>query len=175
MRCDVARNTYAADLLKSEHTHLLMLDSDHIHPPDIVQRLARWMVEDPARLVVGGLNFRRGEPFDPCAYVKDEDGAVLGLTDWGDLVECHSIGTGCILISREVFERIPPPWFGYDVTAFPEYPSDDIFFCNLCRQHDIKLFCDTTTTSPHLIESAVGKDTFVNYFDQRLGGQHARS
>ncbi len=81
-RCDIARNSFAQDLLNSDHTHLLMLDSDHVHPTDIIQRLVRWVLEDSRRLVVGGLNFRRGEPYDACAYLKDDDDTIYTLTEW---------------------------------------------------------------------------------------------
>ena len=45
-RTDLARNKAAAMLLDSDFTHLIMLDVDHKHPPDIVQRLSQWFLRD---------------------------------------------------------------------------------------------------------------------------------
>ncbi|RPJ24411.1 MAG: glycosyltransferase family 2 protein [Planctomycetaceae bacterium] len=111
-RTDVARNKMAMQLLQSDFTHLLMLDVDHIHPTDIVQRLARWVVADPGKQVIGGLNFRRGEPYEPCCFLIGPDGRYYAPAEWErGLVKVDIIGTGSILISREVFERMQPPWF----------------------------------------------------------------
>ena len=38
-RTDLVRNKMAEHLLKSNFSHLIMLDIDHVHPMDIVQRL----------------------------------------------------------------------------------------------------------------------------------------
>ena len=82
MRNDRARDMFVRRLLISNATHLLMLDSDHTHPRDIVARLARWVIDDPSRLVVGGLNFRRSEPFDPCAFLPDGRGGIYAPVEW---------------------------------------------------------------------------------------------
>lgn len=37
-RIDVTRCRMAQTLLKGDHTHLIMLDADHIHPPETVHR-----------------------------------------------------------------------------------------------------------------------------------------
>ena len=108
---DEARNQAAIALLKSDFTHLLMLDIDHVHPYNIVQRLARWVIMDNGIQVVGGLNYRRSEPHDPCAYRMDENGAMYAIEfdkDNSQLVEVDRLGTGSILIAREVFEKQSP-------------------------------------------------------------------
>jgi len=73
IRTDLARNQSAINLLKSDFTHHLMIDADHVHPYDLVERLAKWVILDPDVWVVGGLNFRRGAPYEPCAFVYGED------------------------------------------------------------------------------------------------------
>ena len=45
-RTDVNRNEAARQFLASSYTHLCMLDSDHLHPPDVVEQLARWVLEE---------------------------------------------------------------------------------------------------------------------------------
>ena len=139
-RTDLARNRASMELLKSDFTHLLMLDIDHVHPHDIIQRLAKWVVADPKKYqVVGGLNFRRSEPYDPCAYKIGDDGSMYTIA-WekdDEIVEVDRLGTGSILIAREVLETIPPPWFVNDYSQGwrDAWPGEDIGFNKLCVQH----------------------------------------
>lgn len=162
-RTDVNRNKMARLLLETDFTHLFMMDLDHLHPADIVERHARWVLEDPTRLVVGGLHFRRGEPFEPCAFVFGPDNALHAPVEWEPgLAPVHALGHGTILIHRSVFERLGQPWWAYDYGSAEEgvYPSEDMYFSYLCREAGITLWCDTTTTSPHLITSVVDEGTF---------------
>jgi len=169
MRTDLYRNLIATELLKSDYTHVLMLDADHQHPTDIIQRLARWVIADPNVKVVGGLNFRRGEPFEPCAFMQDKDGQVYSIKEWDQgLVQVDAIGTGSILISREVFEVCEPPWFYnvYDYAWEGQYPGEDIGFSKRCFDAGIPLYVDTTTSSPHLLDAFVTEHTFRSHFDE---------
>lgn len=154
-RNDIARCKFAEFLLTSTFTHLLMLDSDHVHPPDIVPRLARWFLAYPGEVqICGGLNFRRGEPYDPCAFIDPGDGSYRRMAEWGTgAIEVDALGTGSIMIAREVFEALPhetgQPWFGYDY-SIEGWPGTDMWFSSRCRKAGISLWCDTTTISPHI-------------------------
>jgi len=167
-RTDLARNKAAIELLKSDFTHLLMLDIDHVHPPDIIQRLARWVLSDPKQFqVVGGLNFRRSEPYDPCAYKKGDDGTMWTI-EWNEdttLMEVDRLGTGSILIAREVFETIPPPWFTNDYSQAwrDAWPGEDIGFSKLCNQAGIKLWVDCTVTSPHITPALIDNHNWEHW------------
>lgn len=160
MRTDLARNRASIELLKSNFTHLLMLDIDHVHPHNIIQRLAKWVVEDPKKYqVVGGLNFRRSAPYDPCAYRVAKDGTMTTVA-WDEndtILEVDRLGTGSIMISREVFEALPPPWFTNDYSQAwrDAWPGEDIGFSKLCRENGIKLWVDVTVTSPHFTPSII--------------------
>ena len=171
-RCDIHRNEYGRLMLNNRRfSHLIMLDSDHTHPPDVVQRLAQSAAQHPDKLVIGGLNFRRTEPFDPCIFKYDPAGKLRQPVKWGKgLLEVDVLGHGCVIIAREVFERIPPPWWLYEYNGdysdpskeYP-FPSDDVGFSLLCAKHGIKLWCDTTLTSPHIGETLVGPEPFKEY------------
>ena len=171
-RTDLARNRFAIKLLESDYTHLLMLDIDHVHPRDIIQKLARWPLMDPDIQVVGGLNFRRSEPYEPCCFFKDpETGMVNAPGDWSPgLLKVDYIGTGSILIAREVFERIEPPWFqnvyGIEANWDDEWPGEDIGFSEKCQRAGIAMYVDTTTTSPHVGDRLIGEKTFRAYLEQ---------
>lgn len=166
-RTDINRNRIGKWLLDHpEYTHVMMLDLDHLHAPDIVERLAAWVLDDPSRLVVGGLHFRRAAPFDPCAFLFGPDGHLHAPVEWQPgLMEVHAIGHGTILIAREFFERVPEPWWAYTYEAVERnvFPSEDMWFSYVCRQNGVKMWVDTTVTSPHLIFNLVDADTFHRF------------
>lgn len=179
-RADVHRNEMADVLLKSDYTHLCMLDSDHMHPSDIVERLARWFMQDSTRLVIGGLNFRRAEPFDPCIFVRCEDGKLRPPFNWpARLFQVDAMGMGSILIHRKLFETLSYPWFAY---AYPErgaFPSEDMFFSNMCGARDVALWCDPSAVSPHLGQTAIHEAHFRQWVEQntqsiKVDGQPAQ-
>jgi hypothetical protein len=165
-RTDLARNRLALHLLTSDFTHIVMLDLDHTHPTDIVQRLMAHFYTDPTLRVVGALNFRRGEPYDPCAYIKGDDGKFYPMAEWEPgLVKVDALGTGSIAIAREVFEQIEPPWFFNDYSRVMDdvWPGEDIGFSEKCSAAGIDLWCDTTLTSPHLIDAVVEESAYRQY------------
>ena len=165
-RNDIARCKFGEFLMNSKYTHLLMLDSDHIHPEHIVPRLARWFRAYPEEVrVVGGLNFRRGAPYDPCAFVDPGDGAFRRMAQWSPgAIEVDALGSGSIMIHRSVFEQLPHvsknPWFGYDYTNVEDWPGTDMWFSRRCREAGIALWCDTTTTSPHVGDRLIDEATY---------------
>ena len=171
MRTDLARNRASMELLKTDFTHLLMLDIDHVHPTDIIQRLARWVLKDPKKYqVVGGLNFRRSEPYDPCAYKVGPDNSMHTIT-WekdDEIMEVDRLGTGSILIAREVFETIPPPWFWNDYSQSwrDAWPGEDIGFNKKCVENGIKMWVDLTVTSPHITPAIIDGSTWQVWRDK---------
>jgi hypothetical protein len=147
-------------------THLLMLDIDHKHPPNIIQRLARWTLQEPFAKVVGGLNFRRSKPFDPTCGFWGDDGKYYPPASWQQgLIKVDALGTGSILIAREVFEQIEPPWFRFDYSRVwaDEWPGEDLGFSKLCNEHGIDLYVDTTVTSPHMKAAMITEESFKEY------------
>jgi len=169
-RTDMARNLAARALVESEFSHLIMLDQDHLHDIQIVQKLTRWIRNDPTKQIVGALYFRRGEPYEPQAFKQREDGLYYFLEDWdADLVEVDVIGTGAICIAREVFEALTPPYFWYDYSHFNDKgsefisASEDVQFCKSARAAGFRIWCDTTIKMPHLISGKVNEITYRNY------------
>ena len=169
---DVARNRAVEQLLKSDLTHILMLDMDHIHPANIIQRLAGWFIVKPEVQVVGGLNYKRGVPYFPCCFIKDENGYAYP-TEWeSGLMPVDMVGTGSIMIAREVFEKMERPWFYYPYEQLKEpdgnYLSDDWGFAYKCKDLGIQQYVDTDMTSPHITEGLVTEETFREYDRQMI-------
>jgi hypothetical protein len=163
-RTDVARNLAAEELLSSDYTHLLMLDSDQVHSAAEVMQLISRVVTDPEKQVIGGLYFRRGGLNEPLAFVKRDDGYHY-IADWKDgIFEVDIIGTGCILIDRRVFEALPRPYFAYSYDAAAnipaEYPTEDVFFCQAARAAGIKIWVDTLARSDHMTNARIDETTY---------------
>ena len=173
-RTDIARNAFASYLLDHpEFSHLVMLDLDHRHPTDIVERLARWCENAPHVIqMVGGLSFRRREPYDPLMWVR-QDGHYYVPGEWDPgLAEGDMIGFGAVMIARSVFEALAPPWFTYDYSRAAEgtWPTEDIGFCQRVRQAGVSIWCDTSTVSPHHIDGWVDESTFRSYLVTQVEG-----
>lgn len=165
-RTDLVRNKFALHLLQSDMTHLVMLDLDHAHPWDIVQRLMIPFVHNPDLRVVGGLNFRRGEPYDPCAFLRGDSGKYHPMAEWEQgLLKVDVIGTGSIAIDRRVFEQLEPPWFAFDYSKVMDdnWPGEDFYFSRRCTEAGIDLFVNTNITSPHLIDAVVDEGVYREY------------
>lgn len=168
-RTDVARHVCAWHLLDdTDCTHLVMLDIDHDHESHVVAKLCDCVSEDPEnRQVVSALCFRRGQPYEPIAYRLDADGILGPVLEWqeGELIEVDSLGFGAVIIAREVFERLPLPWFAYDYTYVENrhFPSEDSWFSRQCKENGIRMWVDTRIRAPHLTIAFVNEDTYRGY------------
>jgi hypothetical protein len=168
-RTDIAR----AEIIKvfrKESTdpddYLVMLDNDHLMPPDVITRLCKWN-----ELVVGALAFRRGPPYFPCFFVREADGNTHIVLDWGEpgLVPCALVGSGAIAIKRKTFDLLDEagftaPYFRYLYPPGTDIlPSEDIYFGNICEKAGIVHHVDTTFCIPHLSSSIVDEQTWKQY------------
>jgi len=95
---------YSKDgVLRSDADYIMWLDDDTVPPNRFVTHLVNL-----GRPFVGGIYFLGQYPFTPLAYYRNEDGLYQALYDYpkGTLVPCDSIGMGCTLIHRSVYEAI---------------------------------------------------------------------
>lgn len=131
--------------------YVAMLDDDTEPPLDWLIRATSILgqYEPEGFRVVGGIYVARTDHPQPIVYRGNSQGAFW---DWkaGEVFECDGIGTGCILISTEVFKHLPRPWFKtvaehYSPGTRPtigNFISDDLWFCELVRKAGFKILAD---------------------------------
>lgn len=143
-------------------THILFLDTDHTFPKDLVQRMASW-----GKLVVAANCVTKTLPASPTARVKDADpkGAVV-YTDPNSygLEEVWRVGTGVMLISMQVFERIGNGV--WDMKYLPEadtYQGEDWSFCEACENAGISIFVD------HDVSKEIGHEGHLVFTHDYVG------
>ncbi len=123
MLTDANRVTAAQGFLGGKADWVFWLDDDTIPPQGTITQLVRI-----ARDAVGGLYYSPRNPVAPIAYLRADEGYYYPLTDWahGALMQVDSIGLGCTLIHRSVFEKIMREFTVFqrhDRTLYPVHKS----------------------------------------------------
>jgi hypothetical protein len=161
--CDTptARNRLCELFLKNSarpDDTLVMLDADHAHPQDVVERLAL-----RPEGVVGALYFRRGPPHDPLWFVRRIDGTMAAPAECGPYVyPCACVGTGAIAIKRWVLEKLRAAgndvFFRYDYPfdSSKKLPSEDVYFGAICEEIGIRHHVDGSLVTQHLAVKRIG-------------------
>lgn len=101
-----ARNTLVDAFLKSDGTHLWFIDADMGWKPEQVLRLFA-----TKKSIVGAAGPRKQDSVSFCALLENP---AVWETATG-MVKAISVGTGCMVIAREVFEKMkesdPDNWY----------------------------------------------------------------
>lgn len=95
--------------------------------------------------VIGALNYIRGYPYKPMAFIEQIEGTgkhvepatdeqIDAAVNTGTVLECAAIGTAVCLIDCSLFKTTPGPWF---VTG--PHSTEDIYFCYKAKEHNPKL------------------------------------
>lgn len=169
LRIDVARNKFVTAFMEASSDPddtLIMLDNDHRHPADILERLSAWPHEVG---VVGALAYRRGEPYDPLAFIRTEDGNLHILARWEEgakLIECTVVATCGIAIKRWVIERLDEidlkgRYFQYRYPDGEHYPTEDMFFGEMCEKVGVSHYIDVSLEIPHLTVSEITHESWA--------------
>jgi hypothetical protein len=154
-----ARNTLAAEFLRSGCTDLLWIDSDIEFNPDDIVRLMAWASEKD---IVGGVIPTR-KPESPyiATLLEDEDGRFKLENG---LVEAERLGTAFMLIRDYVLKTMVekhPEWDYEDndgVTQHAlfdftlknrQYVGEDYTFCDRARADGFRIFVDPAIKLDH--------------------------
>lgn len=167
--CANARNKAAQLALDGGFDYLMMVDSDVTVPPDALTNLMGHGAE-----VAMGFYAHRGDQQREyrgmtCACrLLDESGApyfgypleseysveeLRAMRGRGEhAVAIHGGGMGCVLIDVRVFHELRYPWFYWLNHANDEQSvlSEDLYFCEGCRNEGIPIVLDTRVACGHL-------------------------
>ena len=143
------RNTLARMCLDGNYTHLMMMDSDIVPPENIVELLLE--CDHPMAAAIVPI-YIAGKIV---SNVRIEiDGAEVFMercpSDKPFLVK--AAGTGCVLIAREVFERIPWPWFEYHEEFDGTRIGEDIDFSMKAAKYGLQYMAHPKALCGHIKE-----------------------
>lgn len=170
---DEARITIAKKAIDSKAKYLFFLDDDVAAPTHAVKHLM-YILEsaDDDVMVAGGIYCAKENPPYPMVFRGDGFGSFW---KWkrGEVFECSSIGTGCMLIKTEVFAKLEEPWFFTDVN---NRISDDLWFCDKVQKAGFKILADGNVLCDHWnydtdppIPFRLPKDSYPMKVDESTG------
>ncbi len=129
-----SRYILARDALSQGADALFFVDTDLCFPEDALQRLV-----EHDRPIVGATYVVRRPPVHRLEGV----GVERIRPDSTGLVKMKKMPIGFSLIRREVFEKIPEPWFPVAwVQDTRSFIGEDHAFCELARAAGYDLWCD---------------------------------
>jgi hypothetical protein len=170
----MARNALVNEFLKTDSTDFLFIDSDVIVTPDDVLRL---LAQHKGRDVTAGMYPRRASDkrfFLDVYYDEDEN-----LEFDGSLMRVNRVGTGFMMISREIIEKLiaaHPEWqyenkdadgtisalFDFAVKD-GKFVGEDYLFCDRVRELGGQIWVDVDISLPH-----IGTEAFTNNFREEV-------
>jgi hypothetical protein len=142
-------------LLTPENAWIWIMGDDHVIPAETLTRLL-----EHGKDIVVPLCLMRMPPYKPVIYDSfDEENGVrqcVDLDDYpnGGLIRVHSAGNGGMVIRREVFERMPAPWFEYGKVS-PTTLAEDVYFCDKARELGYDIWCDLDAPLGHCTTGVV--------------------
>ncbi len=150
---DYNRNVIARDAIKNyDPDYLFWVDGDMVLECDTIERLMRHDKD-----IVSGVYFKK-ESFEPVMFSK-QGNLYTPVLKWpsAGIFKVDAVGMGCCLIKAEVFRKVPPPWFKYEVES---NKGEDIYFCEKVRAAGFDIWVDPEVTPRHLGTSDVGIEHF---------------
>lgn len=100
---DSNRNAISSGFLYGKADWIFWMDDDTVPPHGVIPHLLSL-----GRAFVSGVYYLPSYPHNPLAYYRQPDGTYAALLDYpmGALIEVDSVGMGCALIHRSVYEKI---------------------------------------------------------------------
>ena len=150
MFIDKKRNKCVDRFLESDCTHLLFVDSDTV----ITQDALRCLLADD-KPVVSAVIYRKSNGYTPCFGYWEAETSLYRIPlpfEYNKLLKVDIVGTGFLLIKREVFEKVKSPWFQCHEEG---NAWEDVSFCLKCRDAGVSVYVDTGVHLGHLSDNFV--------------------
>jgi len=146
---DFVRNSFIRIFLKSNDlTHLFLLDSDLEPPLDCIERLLA--LNAPLAggcypvFMLQGLRW---------ALLNADSDRLYRLLEWlpsqDEPFEVDAGGAGCLLIRRDVFDKVKWPWFKWVEFEDGRQESEDVFFFRKCNEAGYRVIIDPQIICNH--------------------------
>ena len=182
---DAGRNILVEQFLaRKRATHLMFLDTDIVCAPNACRKLLSHDKEIISGLYFqrGGMQFpliysyqgrhrvsgKMCPAFTPILdpvhrYLSKKRLPVSEITyatlEGNDgLIKIGGAGAGFLLVKREVFEKIPYPWFSF------EKGGEDLYFCDKARKNGFEIWADMSVLLGHLRLDPVGASQFLTQY-----------
>lgn len=174
------RNKAIADSLKPElkWDAWLWIDDDQTCEPkdivDLVDAMRRGAVDIVSPLIAKRLEAKH---YEPVAYKDFDDQLgrwVVWTTGWEEpnLYETPAVGSGFCLVKREVFERMPEPWYErfHSTRHRDRWFGNDLYFCYKAKASGFRIWLHSGVEVGHLGVKAryVRKDFVESGRQQKL-------
>jgi GT2 family glycosyltransferase len=142
---DACRNRMVQKLLSREEEWLLMVDADIVPPDNALFEL----LSHEKEIVSAPSLVRKGNEAAPL-ILRREGEEYRSMHNPEGLTEVDATGTGCILVHRSVFQRIPPPWFEFvlDQNGLLKR-GEDFEFCERARSAGFSIYVDCDLLCEH--------------------------
>lgn len=164
--CATARNRIAQTAIDRGTDYVLMVDNDVILPKKALVML----LEDAKDVCLGHYahrdtdNFYRGKTcvcklYMPTGekyynYPLESEYSADEMKQFkmeGQFkVQIHGGGMGCAMIRTDVFKRLRYPWYDWVNYANRGMLSEDLYFCEQCKDNNIPIFTDTRVECGHM-------------------------
>ena len=149
---DVTRNLLVKNALADPLvTHVFFIDSDVV--PEMNPNDAIWMLlQTNAPIASGIYRARQKHGFNFSMWVKGE-GGFIPIADWTkgtNWLKVDVIGMGLCLIRRDVWEKVPFPWFKWGSEKDIATPSEDFTACLKFAQYGFEVRVFTEVRASHI-------------------------
>jgi hypothetical protein len=154
----LARNILAKQALDAGATHLLWLDSDAIpESPSDPNEALRLLYQCNVPIAACLYRAKQRAGFNYAAWVKVEGGYAPIQEFTGNWFKVDVTGFHFILIRREVFERVPKPWFHWEQE---EEVSEDFHFLERARSlgYEVYIFADVRMSHIGLLKVKTSRE-----------------
>jgi GT2 family glycosyltransferase len=156
------RNKIVQRFLAKDYDYLLMIDSDIVPPPSVIN------MADFQKDIIAATAFIYQGVIMPVAWNRMPDGMYkpIDISEYDGIVEVDAIGTGCVMLSRKVLEDVKAPFLNeYDPDGIKLFGLD-IAFCQKAKEKGYKVFTSIDYVCSHY--KTVDLKTFYAIFHNSI-------